>query len=113
VLFRSVASRTREIATLKAIGFKGSHVVISFMIESILIALLGGFAGTLIILPINGFTASTINWQTFSHMSFAFSVTPGIIVAGILFSLILGLIGGIFPAIQAARIPIATALREL
>jgi putative ABC transport system permease protein len=112
-MYSAVSSRTREIATLRAIGFKGSHVVVSFMIESILIALLGGLAGTLVILPINGLTASTINWQTFSHMSFAFSVTPGILISGIVFSLVLGLAGGIFPAIRAARTPIATALREL
>jgi putative ABC transport system permease protein len=112
-MYSAVSSRTREIATLRAIGFKGSHVVIAFMLESILIALLGGIVGTLVILPINGFTASTINWQTFSHMSFAFSITPDILISGIVFSLILGLVGGIFPAVRAARIPIATALREL
>lgn len=112
-MYSAVSSRTREIATLRAIGFKGSDVVISFMLESLMISLLGGLLGSIIILPINGFTASTINWQTFSHMSFAFAITPNIMINGIVFSLILGFIGGLFPAIRAARIPIATALREL
>ncbi len=112
-MYAAVSSRYREIATLRAIGFRGSQVVLSFMLESLIIAFLGGLLGALIILPINGYTASTINWQTFSHMSFAFAVTPDILIQGLLFSLILGFFGGFFPALRAARRPIAPALRGL
>jgi putative ABC transport system permease protein len=112
-MYSAVSTRNREIATLRAIGFHGRDVVISFLLESILIAFLGGLLGSIIILPINGYTASTINWQTFSHMSFAFAVTPDILIKGISFSLLLGFFGGLFPALRAARTPIAPALRGL
>ncbi|MBA4368083.1 MAG: ABC transporter permease [Desulfobacterium sp.] len=112
-MYSAVSTRNREIATLRAIGFRERDVVISFLLESLLIAFLGGLLGSLIILPINGYTASTINWQTFSHMSFAFAITPDILIQGILFSLLLGFFGGLFPAIRAAHTPIAPALRGL
>ncbi len=112
-MYSAISARNREIATLRAIGFSGSAVVVSFVMESLLIALLGGLLGALLILPIHGYTASTINWQTFSHMSFAFSITADILVKGLLFALFMGFFGGLFPAIRAARRPIAPALRGL
>jgi putative ABC transport system permease protein len=112
-MYSAVAARTREIATLRALGFGRGSVVLSFMIESLLIALGGGVLGCLAVLPLNGFTAGTINWQTFSHLAFAFQVTPQLLLAGLIFALIMGLIGGVLPAIRAARLQVAHALREL
>ncbi len=112
-MYSAVAARAREIATMRALGFSGGSVVLSFMLESVLIALVGGVLGCLVVLPLNGFTTGTINWQTFSHLAFAFRVTPGLLVAGMAFALLMGLVGGLLPALRAARLPVATALREL
>jgi putative ABC transport system permease protein len=78
-----------------------------------LIALVGGVLGGLCALPLNGFTASTMNFQTFSHLSFAFQVTPALLGLGLGFALMMGFVGGIFPALRAARLPITSALRDL
>jgi putative ABC transport system permease protein len=84
------------------------------MVESLLLALAGGLVGGLTAyLAFNGYQASTLNWQSFSQVAFSFRVTPGLMIAGIVVSLLLGLLGGIFPAVRAARIPVATALRQL
>jgi putative ABC transport system permease protein len=112
-MYSAVAERSREIATLRALGFGGSTIVVSFVVESLFIALAGGILGCLAVLPMNGFTTGTINWQTFSHLAFAFRVTPALLVQGIVFALVMGLVGGVPPAIRAARRPIAVALREL
>jgi putative ABC transport system permease protein len=82
-------------------------------VESLLISLIGGIVGCIAVLPLNGFTAGTMNWQTFSHLAFAFRVTPTLLIAGIVFALFMGLIGGVLPAIRAARLQVAHALREL
>jgi len=112
-MYSAVAARAREIATLRALGFGGFSVVTSFVLESILIALVGGVLGCLAVLPLNGFTAGTMNWQTFSHLAFAFKVTPSLMIWGLGFAALMGLIGGLLPALRAARMPVATALREL
>jgi putative ABC transport system permease protein len=112
-MYSAVAARAREIATMRALGFGGGTMVLSFMFESLLIALIGGILGCIAVLPLNGFTAGTMNWQTFSHLAFAFRVTPGLLGAGIVFALFMGLLGGVLPAIRAARMPVAHALREL
>ncbi len=112
-MYSAVAARAREIATMRALGFGGGSVILSFMFESLLISLVGGILGCIAVLPLNGFTAGTMNWQTFSHLAFAFRVTPDLLIAGIAFALIMGFIGGVFPAIRAARLPVAQALREL
>jgi putative ABC transport system permease protein len=112
-MYSAVAARAREIATLRALGFGGGSVVVSFMIESLLIAFAGGVVGCLAVLPLNGFTAGTMNWQTFSHLAFAFQVTPGLLLAGMIFALFMGFAGGVLPAIRAARLQVAHALREL
>jgi putative ABC transport system permease protein len=112
-MYSAVAARSREIATMRALGFGGGSVVLSFMIESLLIALIGGVLGCIAALPLNGFTAGTMNWQTFSHLAFAFRVTPGLLAAGMVFGLLMGLVGGVLPAIRAARMQVAPALREL
>lgn len=112
-MYSAVAARAREIATLRALGFGGGSVILSFMIESLLIAFIGGLLGCLAALPFNGFTAGTMNWQTFSHLAFAFRITPGLLIAGMIFALLMGFIGGVLPAVRAARLQVAHALREL
>jgi len=98
---------------MRALGFGGGSVILSFMFESLLIALIGGVLGCIAALPLNGFTAGTMNWQTFSHLAFAFRVTPGLLLAGIVFALCMGFVGGVLPAVRAARLQVAPALREL
>jgi putative ABC transport system permease protein len=112
-MYSAVAARSREVATMRALGFSGGSVIVSFLIESLIIALIGGILGCVVVLPLNGFTTGTINWQTFSHLAFAFAVTPDLLMAGIVFALLMGLIGGVLPAVRAARLSVATALREL
>jgi putative ABC transport system permease protein len=112
-MYSAVAERTREIATLRALGFGAGSVITSFVIESLFIALAGGLVGCLVVLPINGLTTGTMNWQTFSHLSFAFKVTPVLLVVGVGFALLMGLVGGVPPAVRAARLPVAAALRDL
>jgi putative ABC transport system permease protein len=112
-MYSAVAERGREIATMRALGFKSSSVVFSFLVEALLISLVGGIIGCLVVLPLNGLTTSTMNFQTFSNLAFAFKITPELLVKGIIFALTMGVIGGLLPAVRAASLPVATALREL
>lgn len=112
-MYSAVADRGREIATMRALGFGGPSVVFSFLLEALLISFVGGVLGCLAVLKLNGLTTSTINFQTFSNLAFAFQITPLLLASGIIFALVMGVAGGIFPAIRAARLPVATALREL
>ncbi len=112
-MYSAVAERGREIATMRALGFGGGAVVLSFVIEALLIALVGGAIGCVAVLPLNGLTTGAMNWQTFSHLAFAFRITPGLLVAGVVFALLMGLLGGLPPAMRAAWRPVAVALREL
>ena len=112
-MYSAVAARSREIATLRALGFGGGAVLVSFVAESLLIAAVGGALGGLAALPLNGLTTGTMNWQTFSHLAFAFRVTPSALLAGMVFALTMGLVGGLPPAIRAARANVAHTLRAL
>jgi putative ABC transport system permease protein len=112
-MYSAVAERSREIATMRALGFGTGSVVMSFVFEALCIALVGGLLGCVAVLPLNGLTTGTMNWQTFSHLAFAFRVTPLLLVVGLGFALLMGLVGGVPPAIRAARQRIAVALREL
>ena len=113
-MYSAVSARTREIATLRALGFGRGAVVVSLMIESLLLALAGGaIGGGLAYFAFNNFHTSTMNFQSFSQVTFAFRVTPELLVRGVVWAALIGLIGGLFPAIRAARLPIAAALREL
>lgn len=112
-MYSAVSSRTREIATLRALGFGNGPVVISVLAEALVLALAGGVLGAAVAyVAFDGFRAATMNWQSFSQVAFAFDVTPTLLVEGILYAAAIGLVGGIFPAIRAARLPIAAALRE-
>jgi putative ABC transport system permease protein len=112
-MYSAVAERGREIATMRALGFGGAAVVFSFLIEALLISFIGGAIGSVAVLPLNGLTTGTMNWQTFSHLAFAFRITPGLLLAGVIFALLMGLLGGLPPAMRAAWRPVAIALREM
>ena len=112
-MYSAVSERGREIATMRAVGFTGSSVVFSFLVEALLIALVGGLLGCIAVLPLNGLTTSTMNFQTFSNLAFAFKITPGLLAKGVFFALVMGIIGGLLPAIRAAAQPVASALRSL
>jgi putative ABC transport system permease protein len=112
-MYSAVAERAREIATMRAVGFGAGSVVFSFLIEALLISFIGGLLGSVAVIPLNGLTTGAMNWQTFSHLAFAFRVTPALLAYGIVFALIMGIVGGLPPAIRAARRPVAAALRSL
>jgi putative ABC transport system permease protein len=98
---------------MRAVGFGAGSVVLSFVFEALCIASVGGAVGCLAVLPLNGLTTGAMNWQTFSHLAFAFRVTPLLLAGGLVFALAMGLLGGVPPAIRAARRPVVAALREL
>jgi putative ABC transport system permease protein len=112
-MYTAVAARAREIATLEAIGFGGAAVMLSVIAEALLLALLGGVIGAVLAyVAFDGYRAATMNWQTFSQVAFAFDVTPRLMMWAAIYAMFIGLIGGFFPAIRAARTPVANALRE-
>jgi len=112
-MYSAIDARTREIATLRAMGFSGGDVMVSMGVESLVIAALGGVLGCIGVQPLHGHTTSTINWQTMSQLAFAFQITPALLAQGLAFALLMGAVGGLLPALRASRIPVATALREL
>jgi putative ABC transport system permease protein len=112
-MYSAVSERSREIAVLRAIGFGGGAIVLSFFVESLLIALCGGLVGCVAVLPVNGITTGTMNFQTFSHLAFAFRITPDLLALGMGFALLMGAVGGLPPAIRAARANVAHTLRAL
>jgi ABC-type lipoprotein release transport system permease subunit len=110
-MYAAVASRSNEIAVLLTLGFHPRSVLASFLAESALIAIVGGVIGALLALPINGLVTSTTNWASFSEIAFSFRVSPALLLAGLAFAVVMGLIGGFFPARRAARMPVVQALR--
>jgi len=110
-MYAAVSSRTPEIAVLLTLGFPPRSVLASFLAESAVIALFGGVIGCLLALPINGVVTSTTNWASFSEIAFAFRVTPQLLLAGIIFAVVMGLVGGFFPARRASKLPVIQALR--
>jgi putative ABC transport system permease protein len=113
-MYTAVSSRTREIATLRALGFRSGPVVVSVVSESLILAFAGGLIGAgLAWLAFDGYRAATLNWDSFSAITFAFDVNVKLLFQGIVFAMVIGLIGGLFPAIRAARQPVAQALRGL
>jgi putative ABC transport system permease protein len=112
-MYSAVAERGREIATMRAVGFSSWNVILSFLFEALLISFVGGILGCLAVLPLNGLTTSTMNFQTFSNLAFAFKITLSLLLMGVFFALVMGILGGMLPAIRAARRPVAQALRDL
>jgi putative ABC transport system permease protein len=112
-MYAAVAARTREIATLRAIGFRGTPVIVSVLLETMLLGLLGGLIGAgLAWLIFDHYTVSTLG-QNFSLVVFAFAVTPALLWTGLKWALVIGFVGGLFPALRAARMPVTAGLREL
>jgi putative ABC transport system permease protein len=113
-MYSSVAARTREIATLRALGFGALPVIASVLTEALMLGLAGGLIGSVIAyIAFNGTETSTMNWSSFSQISFAFAVTPRLMLQGVVYGLLLAFVGGVFPALRAARLPIVSGLRAL
>jgi putative ABC transport system permease protein len=111
-MYAAVARRTKEIGALRVLGFSRGSILLSFIIESVLIAIVGGVMGCILALPVNGVTTGTTNFATFSELAFNFRVTPGLLLNGMIFAVLMGFIGGLFPAWRAAHENIVTALRS-
>jgi ABC-type antimicrobial peptide transport system permease subunit len=111
-MYAAVGARSKEIGTMLALGFRPQSILLSFLVESVLLCLVGGVLGCLLALPIHGMTTGTTNWASFSEVTFKFRITPGILVSGLVASIVLGVIGGYFPARNAARRTVSEALRD-
>ncbi len=112
-MYASVARRAREIGTLRVLGFSRGSILTSFLFESVLLSVLGGLLGCVLVLPLNNITTGIGSFVTFSEISFNFRVSPEIMAAGIAFALVMGALGGLFPARSAAKKEILTALRDI
>src|SRR5262249_20105837 len=112
-MYAAVARRSREIGTLRVLGFPRGSILLSFFVESLLLALLGGLLGCLLVLPLNNITTGIGSFVTFSEISFNFRVTPAIMMTGVIFAVFMGSVGGLFPARMASRKEILTALRDI
>ena len=112
-MYAAVARRSREIGTLRVLGFSRGSILLSFLGESLLLSLIGGLLGCLLVLPLNGITTGLTNFTTFSEVAFNFQISPLIMVTGVGFAMILGALGGFFPARNAANKEILTALRDI
>jgi len=111
-MYAIVSQRTREIGTLRALGFSRFSILFSFVMESVFLAVVGGIVGCLLALPMEGFTTGTGQTQSFSELAFAFRITPGIVITGMIFAVVMGIVGGLLPAVRASQMPITQALRE-
>jgi putative ABC transport system permease protein len=112
-MYAATAYRTREIGTLRVLGFKRSNILLSFMFESVVLSAIGGVLGCLLALPVHGISTGTANFNNFAEVVFQFRITPGLMAQGMAFAVIMGSIGGLMPARLAARVPIVRALREV
>jgi putative ABC transport system permease protein len=111
-MYAIVSQRTREIGTLRALGFSRFSILLSFVMESVLLAVIGGALGCLLAFTMNGYTAGTGQTNSFSELAFAFKITPHILVIGMVFAVVMGFVGGLLPAFRASRMAITRALRE-
>ena len=112
-MYAAVAYRTREIGTLRALGFSRLRIVGAFLTESVALALVGGVIGCVLALPVHGLSTGAMNMASFSELAFKFRITPALLAGGMIFSALMGAVGGLLPALRAARIPVARALREI
>ena len=111
-MYAAVANRTAEIGTLRALGFRRRNILTAFLVESLLLSLVGGLIGLSLASFMQFFTVSTMNWQTFSELAFGFDMNRRVIASSLVFTLFMGLVGGVLPAIRAARLKIVDALRS-
>jgi putative ABC transport system permease protein len=111
-MYAIVAARTREIGTLRALGFSRPAILLSFVVESAVLALIGGALGCLLAFTVHGYSTGAANLQSFSEVAYAFRITPAIAAASLIFALVMGVAGGLLPSVRAARLPIAGAVRE-
>ena len=112
-MYAAVAYRTREIGTLRALGFSRVRIIAAFLVESVALAVVGGVIGCILALPVHGLSTGAMNMTSFSELAFKFRITPALLGAGLVFSALMGAVGGLLPALRAARIPVAHALREI
>jgi putative ABC transport system permease protein len=112
-MYAAVGARTREVGTLRVLGFRRRTVLVSFLIEGALLAFIGGLIGCAISLPMNGYTTATISFETFSESVFAFTITPALIGKGLVFAVAVGLVGTLLPALRASRLPVIAALKSI
>ncbi|MHB9009695.1 MAG: ABC transporter permease, partial [Limisphaerales bacterium] len=112
-MYASVGARTREIGTLRVLGYRRRMVVTGFLIEGAILAAIGGVIGGVLSLLMNGYAVGTLNFQTFSETVFEFRITPALLLRGVLFSILVGLLGTLLPAIRASRLPVISALKSL
>jgi ABC-type antimicrobial peptide transport system permease subunit len=110
-MYAAVSARMPEIGVLLTLGFRPRSVLASFLAESAIVATIGGVIGCLLALPLNGIVTSTTNWATFSEIAFAFRITPALLLAGMIFAVVMGMLGGYFPARKASKVPVVQALR--
>ncbi|MEW6303056.1 MAG: ABC transporter permease [Verrucomicrobiota bacterium] len=112
-MYASVGARTREVGTLRVLGFRRRSILVSFLLEGAFLAFLGGCLGCAFAMPMNGYAASVIGFETFSEMMFEFRITPELVAQGLIFSVIVGLIGSLLPAVRASRLPVISALKSV
>ena len=112
-MYASVGSRTREIGTLRVLGFRRRTILASFIIEGAILAAIGGVLGCLLSLPLDGYSTGTMNFNTFSEVVFQFRITPWLAAKGIIFAIVVGVVGSLLPAIRAARLPVIAALKAV
>lgn len=112
-MYASVGARTREVGTLRVLGFRRRTILVSFLLEGCFLALVGGILGCLLSLPMNGYATGTLSFDSFSETVFEFRITPRLISKGLLFSVLVGLVGSLLPAIRAARLPVISSLKSL
>jgi putative ABC transport system permease protein len=112
-MYAIVAARTREIGTLRALGFSRRAILFSFVTESVFLAAIGGIIGCALAFPMNGFSTGTGQTDSFSEIAFAFRISPEIVGTGMVFAVVMGLVGGLLPAVRGARLPIVAALRDV
>ena len=110
-MYASVGARSREIGTLRVLGFRRASIYLAFMLESVLVAALAGLLGCVLALPMHGLATGAFNWSTFAEVAFEFRITATLLLAGMAFALVMGVLGGLLPARLAARKPVLEALR--
>ena len=112
-MYASIGTRTREIGTLRVLGFRRRTILASFLIEGAFLSLIGGILGCLLSLPMHGYSTGTMSFESFSETVFQFRITPALMAQGLVFSVIVGLLGSFLPALRAARLPVIAALKSL